>query len=105
MDATSKRIDGTLLKANENQVVRVIGKLEQYEGEYGTLTSNGDVKLNFGTWNAELDIKVNNFYEIIGRVNDNLTISVYSVIDINDGFNLENYYQLVKFSNKVPELF
>ncbi|WEJ93508.1 hypothetical protein PSN45_000973 [Yamadazyma tenuis] len=105
MDASSKRIDGTILQANQGKIVRIIGKLEQYDGTNGTLKSNGDVQLNLSSVTTDLDFEVNNNYEVIGKVGDDLSISVYSVLAISDNFKLDNYFQLVKFINKVPELF
>lgn len=105
MDATSKRIDGTLLQVNQGKVVRVIGKMEQYDESSAIIKSNGDINLNLSTLTTGLDIQVGSNYEVIGKIGDDLTITVYSILEISDNFKFENYYHMIQFVNKVPELY
>lgn len=105
MEAINKRIDGTLLGSNQGNVVRIIGKVEQFDGTSAIFISNGNVQLNLSAITSSINIEVNNNYEIIGKINDDLLITVYSILDISDNFNFDNYYKLCTFANKVPELY
>lgn len=105
MDAISKRIDGTLLESNQGKLVRIIGKLEQYDGNSATLISNGNIILNLSAITTNINMEINNNYEVIGKVGDDLLITVYSILEISDNFNFDNYYKLCVYINKVPELY
>ncbi|CAH6718863.1 putative replication factor A protein 3 [[Candida] jaroonii] len=103
MDTTDTRIDGTLLQSNQGKIVRIVGKLDTFDGNSGILQSNGNVALDLS--NVDSNIEVNKNFEIIGRVTEGLKVVVFSVTDISDNFNFDNYYKLCKFINQVPELF
>ena len=105
MDAISKRIDGTLLQDNQGKLVRIIGKLEQHDGNSAILISNGSIQLNLSAITSNINIEINNNYEIIGKVGDDLLITVYSILEISDNFNFDNYYKLCGYVSKVPELY
>lgn len=105
MDAANIRIDATLLQSHQGKLVRIIGKCENFDSNSsaGTLSSNGPVNLTF----AGGDILVpGKNYEIIGKVSsNNVTVNVYSVIELSDNVNLEVAQKLVQFVHKVPELY
>ncbi|KAI5968761.1 hypothetical protein CANMA_002197 [Candida margitis] len=121
MEATTKRIDATLLQQNQNNLVRIIGKCESYDTstQQAILISNGSVKLdlssatqdgagNDGDNNGDGALQVNKNYEIIGKVSHNpsdLKVHVYSVVSLTDNLNLNAVEKLVQYTYKVPELF
>lgn len=105
MDTASRRIDSTLIQNNQGKLVRIIGKLDQYNGTTAVLNSNGSIPLELSTLLTELELSVNNNYEIIGRITDSLNITVFAITAISDNFNFDNYYNMVKIIDHVTELF
>ncbi|CAK9436056.1 uncharacterized protein LODBEIA_P06140 [Lodderomyces beijingensis] len=116
MDATTKRIDATLMKANQKKLVRIIGKCESSNTNAtasAVLIANGPVHLDLSAATSENGedsglMTVNKFYEIVGKVSsnpNNLKVHVYSVIELGDDLNVEAAEKLVLYSQKVPELF
>merc|ERR1712080_82339 len=117
MEATTKRIDATLLQLNQNNLVRIIGKCESYDANHqqAILISNGSIKLDLSSAAAASDgsngngtLQVNKNYEIIGKVSHNpsdLKVHVYSIVELTDNLNLKAAEKLVQYTYKVPELF
>ncbi|EDK42299.1 conserved hypothetical protein [Lodderomyces elongisporus NRRL YB-4239] len=114
MEATTRRIDATLLQANQNKLVRVIGKCESFDAhlQSAILTSNGPVTLDLTAATSEDGneslLQSNKFYEVVGKVSNsssNTKVQVYSVIELSDNLNVNAAEKLVQYSNRVPELF
>ena len=91
MEASNIRIDGTLLQANKNKLVRVMGKCA--------------IKLDLSqVTDSPLEIHKN--YEIIGKVSgDELKIFVYSVIELSDNLDINAASKLAQYAQKVSELY
>ncbi|KAG5421152.1 hypothetical protein I9W82_000242 [Candida metapsilosis] len=119
MEATTKRIDATLLQQNQNNLVRIIGKCESYDShsQSAILISNGSIKLDLSSSGIQQDsgsgssdgvLQVNKNYEIIGKVSHNasdLKVHVYSIVELTDNLNFKAVEKLVQYTYKVPELF
>ncbi|KAI5963527.1 uncharacterized protein KGF55_002407 [Candida pseudojiufengensis] len=110
MDAPTKRINAPLLQANQNKLVRIIGKCEEYNpaSQEATLISNGSITLDLSAVSSDHQdlLEVNKIYEVLGKVaNDTLKINVYSIIKFTDNTNLKAAEKLVELSARAPELF
>ncbi|CCG20756.1 hypothetical protein CORT_0A03680 [Candida orthopsilosis Co 90-125] len=118
MEATTKRIDATLLQQNQNNLVRIIGKCESYNAtsQSAILISNGSIKLDLSSAAAQDSnngdgssvLQVNKNYEVIGKVSHNpsdLKVHVYSIVELTDNLNFKAVEKLVHYTYKVPELF
>ncbi|RLV94569.1 hypothetical protein JA1_001668 [Spathaspora sp. JA1] len=104
METTVIKVDSTLLAANQNNVVSIFGKCESYDqsSNAGTVISNGPINLQLG---EEMSIQINKNYEIIGKVTSDLSIHVFSIVELTDNFNIDLAQKLVHYTHKVPELF
>ncbi|CAX45210.1 conserved hypothetical protein [Candida dubliniensis CD36] len=107
MEASNIRIDATLLQANKNKIVRVMGKCESFDhgSSQAILVSNGTIKLDLSQV-TDSPLEINKNYEIIGKVNGNeLKIYVYSVIELSDNLDINAASKLAQYAQKVPELY
>ncbi|KAI3404084.2 BUD32 [Candida oxycetoniae] len=110
MEAQNRRVDATLLKSNQNKLVRIIGKCESYDTNTykATLLCNGPVTLDLSSSDQKDLITAGKYYEIVGKISNNpsdLKIHVYSVIEMSDNLNINAVEKLVSYCQKVPELF
>ena len=102
MEASNIRIDGTLLQANKNKLVRVMGKCESFDhaSNQAIIVCNGTIKLDLSqVTDSPLEIHKN--YEIIGKVSgDELKIFVYSVIELSDNLDINAASKLAQYAQK-----
>lgn len=96
MDAPTLRIDAPLIPSHQGRLVRIIGKCL----DKTTLDSNGHVSLS-----TDESLKVNLFYEIIGKVSTGDVVNVYSVVELSENIDMNVVKKLVEYVAKVPELF
>ncbi|GME89880.1 unnamed protein product [[Candida] boidinii] len=111
------RVDATLLQQYTGRTIRIIGKLEDinYQSNKLTINSNGKVILNIndsqldliknGKNNNNKSINIGTFIEIIGFINNDLTIKVIQFFDFGDNLNEDVLNKLTTYIHKVPELF
>lgn len=67
------RITSSHLDSFTNRTVRLLGKVMQLRGDTAIVDSDGNVTLHL---NREAHLTVGNIYEVIGKVNQDLSIRV-----------------------------
>ncbi|KAL1918793.1 uncharacterized protein VTP21DRAFT_2815 [Calcarisporiella thermophila] len=103
MDQVTPRVNSVLLEKYRGKVVRIVGKIIQHSGNYGVIeaSDNGHVRVqlnNENTWGTP-------YVEIIGRVNDDLSITEFTSSNFGENFDLKLHNQLVQASQRYVELF
>ncbi|CCH46935.1 Replication protein A 14 kDa subunit [Wickerhamomyces ciferrii] len=108
MADSTPRIDGSLLEQYKNRTVRVIGKVEQIDGSNLKLYTPSDNSNNLSitvSTTPDLEFQQGIWYEIIGRVLDNLTLRAIDIQNFGENINEKAVAGLVKYSNKSSEIF
>ncbi|GES78363.1 replication factor A protein 3 [Rhizophagus clarus] len=104
MEASSPRVNFSLLSKYRGQTVRCIGRVLNTTKTDATLETcdRGQV-----TVHLEPDTTLLPFsnVEVVGRVTNELSIKEYVTYDINDNFDIDFYNSLVKLSQNYPNLF
>ena len=76
---STPRITSQYLDTFTNRTIRLIGKVTQLRGDHATLDSDGIVTVNLG---ADAHLTVGNAVEIVGKVNQDLSIRVLKATDM-----------------------
>ncbi|CDO53227.1 conserved hypothetical protein. Putative replication factor-A protein 3 [Geotrichum candidum] len=97
------RVNATYLDEFKTKNVRIVGQVTQVHGDNVVIDANGQVQLNLSPAVGEL--KVGQFCEIIGTVQNDLSIHVSGVQDFGDNVDLAVFNSLAKYSNKYHDLF
>lgn len=98
---TTKRINGSLLPHHNGQVVRLIGTVvASADGSPGYQLDTGAgaaVRIQTqGLAGMEGVMTPGKFAAVLGRVNDDYTVTAFSATTINDGFDLPLHNQLLQ---------
>lgn len=107
-DHSTPRIDGSLLEQYTNRTVRVIGKVEEIQGSDLKLYTPSDTSNNLTitvTTTPDLEFQQGLWYEIIGRVMDNLSLRAIDIQNFGENISEKAVAGLVKYSHKTPEIF
>ncbi|ODV60361.1 Rfa3p [Ascoidea rubescens DSM 1968] len=106
MSEAIPRIDGKLLNSFKGKIVRIIGRFEEFKsssiGVLNSLNNNGNVIIKIPN---NLKFEINKYYEITGKVNDDLQIQALDSIVCGDTINEKAVGELVKLNHQLPELF
>lgn len=73
------RVDSTQLSANQDKVVRLVGKALSVSGDQVVLDSNGAVNLILP---ASALVVENEYYEVTGKVSHDLTVRALDVVSL-----------------------
>lgn len=101
----SLRVDATLLAQSSNKTVRIIGQLKSLDtgNSSASLDSNGLISVSSSSNTDEL--VVDNWYEVIGVVQKDLSVNVLQWFDFGKDFNGNAAKKLVEVVHRVPELY
>lgn len=101
----SLRVDATLLAQSSNKTVRIIGQLKSLDttNSSASLDSNGLISVSSSS-NTD-DLVVDNWYEVIGVVQKDLSVNVLQWFDFGKDFNANAAKKLVEVVHRVPELY
>lgn len=100
----SLRVDATLLGQSTSKTVRIIGKLNSIDsGSSGTINSNGTINITSAT--DMNNLTVDNWYEILGKVQKDLSVNVLEFFDFGKDINENAVKKLVEVVHRVPELY
>lgn len=86
------RITAPYLDAHRNQTVILVGRVTQLRGDNATLDSDGTVTVLL---NRESHLVNGNAVQVIGKVNPDLTIKVFSAKDLGSGVG-EFFYSFLR---------
>lgn len=107
-DHSTPRIDGSLLEQYTNRTVRVIGKVEDIQGSnlrlYTPSDNQKDLTITVST-TPDLNFEKGYWYEIIGRVMDNLSLRAIDIQNFGENINEKAVAGLVKYSHKASVIF
>ncbi|KAK7719458.1 hypothetical protein SLS57_005656 [Botryosphaeria dothidea] len=92
------RINAPLLEQFTHQTVRILGKVTQLRGEQATIDANGSINLHL---NRDSHLNLNNAVEIIGKVNQDLSVRVLTSTDF--GSNIAD--AVVDATHRYKEIF
>lgn len=108
MDSANIRVDHTTLQQYNGKVVRVIGKLTS-PSTLSTMAINNDrglIQLSVHQESIKSKLtELDNFYEVIGQVQGDLSLKVLDSIPFGLEINELGVANLVKYSNKCKEIF
>lgn len=76
---STPRINSTYLDAFTSKTIRLIGKVTQLRGEQATIDSDGNVTAHL---NRDAHLTVGNAVEIVGKVNQDLSVKVLKATDL-----------------------
>ena len=88
MSDATPRINSTYLENFTNQTVRLVGKVVQLRGEQATVDSMGNVTAHL---NRDSHLTVGNAIEIVGKVNQDLSIKVLQATDLGPNLGMLLY--------------
>ncbi|KAK9703696.1 hypothetical protein K7432_010587 [Basidiobolus ranarum] len=103
MDKPTPRINSSMLSQYINTTVRIVGKVMQLQ-EPNALIESSDhgqisVSLNPGT------TFTSQYVEIIGIVQQDLSVQELTSTSFGEDFDLDNYNSLVELTRKYTEIF
>ncbi|KAH3670269.1 hypothetical protein WICMUC_004922 [Wickerhamomyces mucosus] len=108
-DHLTPRVDGTLLQNFRNQTVRIVGRvdgLNDTQVTFYTPSYNADSTTIQLTYSPDLSFEKGYWYEIIGRVSDELSVRAIDVNFFGDNINEKAIAGLVHFAHRAaPELY
>ncbi|KAK9465721.1 replication factor A protein 3 [Lipomyces arxii] len=102
MSDITPRITAQLLQMYQGRVVRLIGKLTDIRGNSATLDSAGSVNVSLA---RGVEFQQGHFYEVIGRVNPDLSLQMLDGVDFGTNIDMDNAIALANLSQKYPEIF
>ncbi|KAK6533550.1 hypothetical protein TWF694_002488 [Orbilia ellipsospora] len=103
--APTPRVNATLLSQFPLQTVRIIGKVLQIRPpRSATIDSQGTVALTLENHDTQVTT-VNNFVEIIGKVNQDGSIQVFASTDFGPNVDVAAVEAVVQATHTYPEIF
>lgn len=102
------RVDGSNLESYANRTVRIIGRVEEVGNEvvfYTPSLASSNLKINLIPSNDLEDFEKGIWYEIIGRVSEDLKVRVIDIKNFGDNIDENSVAGLVKYSQKASEIF
>ncbi|KAF2501947.1 replication factor A protein 3 [Lophium mytilinum] len=104
MTEATPRILAPYLSQFQGQTVRILGKVVQLAGETAFIDAGGRVTLDLKT-NRDCHLSVGNAVEIIGKVDSNLEVRVFSSTDMGQGIDFDAANAVVDATHKYKEIF
>ncbi|KAF4312941.1 hypothetical protein GTA08_BOTSDO01498 [Botryosphaeria dothidea] len=96
------RINAPLLEQFTHQTVRILGKVTQLRGEQATIDANGSINLHL---NRDSHLNLNNAVEIIGKVNQDLSVRVLTSTDFGSNIDFNAADAVVDATHRYKEIF
>ncbi|GAB1733857.1 hypothetical protein KC343_g9581 [Hortaea werneckii] len=86
MAETTPRITAPYLEAFSHSTVRMLGKVRQLRGESATIDAGGSVNVFL---NRDAHLQLNHAVEIIGKVQNDLSVKVMASTDMGPEGNID----------------
>ncbi|KAF2140529.1 uncharacterized protein K452DRAFT_319453 [Aplosporella prunicola CBS 121167] len=102
MAETTPRITAPYLENFTHQTVRILGKVAQLRGEQATIDAGGSITLHL---NRDAHLVPNNAVEVIGKVNNDLSVKVLTSTDFGQGIDFKAAEAVVDATHRYKEIF
>ncbi|KAI9816784.1 MAG: hypothetical protein M1827_001429 [Pycnora praestabilis] len=96
MSEVTPRVNAHYLETFQGQTVRILGKVTQLRGEQATVDAGGNITVIL---NRDSHLALNNAIEIIGKVNQDLSIKVLSATDFGTNIGRQRKMQYLPLSS------
>ncbi|KAH8599817.1 replication factor A protein 3 [Bisporella sp. PMI_857] len=101
MDSTP-RITSQYLDSFTGKVIRILGKVTQIRGTQAVVECEGSVTVHLS---QDSHLTPGNAVEIVGKVNQDLTVKVLKATDMGTNIDYGAYHSLVEATHLVKEIF
>ncbi|TGO58482.1 hypothetical protein BCON_0054g00120 [Botryotinia convoluta] len=98
---TTPRITSPYLNSFTSRTVRMVGKVTQLRGDEATIESDGVVTVIL---NRDSHLQVGNAVEIVGKVNQDLSVKVLKATDFGTNFDFAAMNALVDANHRYKEI-
>ncbi|KAF2773135.1 replication factor A protein 3 [Teratosphaeria nubilosa] len=88
MTESTPRINAAYLQQFSHQTVRILGKVKQLRGEQATIQDANNDNINLHL-NREANLQVQHAVEIIGKVQNDLSVKVMASTDMGPESNID----------------
>ncbi|KAF2084614.1 replication factor A protein 3 [Saccharata proteae CBS 121410] len=102
MSESTPRITAQYLQQFQNQTVRILGKVTQLRGDQATIDAGGSINVHL---NREAHLTMNNAAEIIGKVNNDLSVKVLTSTDFGSNIDFNAAMAVVEATHRHKEIF
>jgi len=99
---STPRITSQYLDSFTNKTVRITGKVTQLRGEQATIDSEGVVTAHL---NRDSHLTVGNAIEIVGKVNQDLSVKVLKATDMGTNLDFAAVNAVVDATHRYKEIF
>ncbi|KAI9678625.1 MAG: hypothetical protein M1817_005682 [Caeruleum heppii] len=96
------RISAPYLESFTHQTVRILGQVTQLRGEQATIDAGGEVT---AILNRECHLVLNNAFEIVGKVNPDLSVKVMIATDFGTNIDYNAANAVVDATHRYKEMF
>ncbi|KAL3901100.1 MAG: hypothetical protein SGCHY_000853 [Lobulomycetales sp.] len=98
------RINSQMLERQKGNVVRLVGKVLQSQDNAVVVEASDQGQVNV-TLSSQSNLDVGSYYDIIGRVDENLVISEMNLGDFGNDMDLAAYDKMVVIAQSFPDIF
>jgi len=102
MSEFTPRITAPYLEQFSHQTVRILGKVTQLRGEQATIDAGGQIQLHL---NRDAHLTVNHAIEVIGKVQNDLSVRVLVSTDFGTGIDFGIADAVVDATHRYHEIF
>ncbi|KAF2835432.1 ssDNA binding protein-like protein Ssb3 [Patellaria atrata CBS 101060] len=102
MTESTPRITAQFLESFTHQTVRILGKVVQIRGEQATVDAGGEINVIL---NRDSHLVPNHAVEIIGKVQNDLTVRVLTSTDFGTGIDFAASEAVVDATHRYKEIF
>lgn len=99
---STPRITSEYLDSFTNKTVRLVGKVTQIRGEQATVDARGNVTVHLA---RDSHLTVGNAIEILGKVNQDLSLKVFQATDMGTTLDFEAVHAVVDATHRYKEIF
>ncbi|EMC97970.1 hypothetical protein BAUCODRAFT_31981 [Baudoinia panamericana UAMH 10762] len=86
MSESTPRVTAPYLEQFSHQNVRILGKVRQLRGEQATIDAGGNINVHL---NRDAHLQLNHAVEIIGKVQNDLSVKVMASVDMGPEGNID----------------
>ncbi|RKF55147.1 Replication factor A protein 3 [Golovinomyces cichoracearum] len=99
---STPRITSSHLDSFTNRTIRLLGKVTQLRGETAIVDSDGNVTLHL---NREAHLTVGHVVEVVGKVNQDLSVRVLKSTDVGKDVDLDIARSVVDATHRYKNIF
>ncbi|KAF2236215.1 replication factor A protein 3 [Viridothelium virens] len=96
------RITAQYLENYTHQTVRILGKVTQLRGEQAVVDCGGPITVIL---NREAHFIQNHFFEVVGKVQQDLGVRVFASTDFGTDIDFKAYEAVVNATHQCKEIF